>query len=688
MALAAGARLGPYVIVSALGAGGMGEVYRARDTRLDRDVAIKILPDVFARDPERLARFEREAKTLASLNHPNIGHVYGLEESRGVRALVMELVDGDDLSVHIARGPIPFADALPIAKQIADALEAAHELGVIHRDVKPANVKVRADGTVKVLDFGLAKAINPTPASNTEALNSPTLTALATELGMILGTAAYMSPEQARGKAVDRRTDIWAFGCVLYEMLTGRLAFAGETVSDTIAAILEREPDWNALPQTTPVTIRRLLHRCLDRDPKRRLRDIGDARTEIDDAIGGRPEAPAAGTTIPVAHRRQSPWIAAAAVMLVASVTLWFLWRGTAPIDRPLLRLVVDLGPEAIGGTRTTAVLSSDGTRIAFVARDSDGHPRLATRLLSQPILTFLGGTENAEDPFFSPDGQWLGFFAGGQMKKIPVLGGTPVFLCEGVANAHGATWGEDGAIILSPNPSSALHRLPSAGGPLQELKGTVNALWPQILPGGQEVLFSRLSHPDYGNIEVLSLRTGKTTVVARGFVSGRYLPSGHLVFIREHTLYGQAFNLGRLEASGVPVPLQDDVEHSDGRFGQSLSFAGNGTLVYPSGRDGGLTTVALLDRAGKMESLLPAALAYSSPSLSPDGNTWRLTPTPALGSMTCSATRPSESGPRAIRRRSRHGRPTRSTSSLVETARQVSGGVAPTAPANRSSYS
>src|SRR5688572_5162415 len=279
-------RLGAYKILAPLGAGGMGEVYRATDTKLDRNVAIKILPEAFAQDAERLARFKREAKTLASLNHPNIAAIYGIEESEGARALVMELVEGDDLSVHIARGPIALADALPIAKQIAEALEAAHEQGIIHRDLKPANIKVRANGTVKVLDFGLAKAMEPAAGSMADAMSSSTLTSPAmTQAGMILGTAAYMSPEQARGQAVDKRTDIWAFGCVLYEMLTGRVAFAGETVSDTIAAILGREPDWSVIPATTPPIVRRLLQRGLEKDPKRRLRDIGDARVELDDAL-------------------------------------------------------------------------------------------------------------------------------------------------------------------------------------------------------------------------------------------------------------------------------------------------------------------------------------------------------------------------------------------------------------------
>jgi serine/threonine protein kinase len=308
MTLVAGTRLGPYELVGAIGAGGMGEVYRARDTKLNRDVALKILPDIFAADPERLARFQREAQVLASLNHPNIGAIYGLEESNGVRALVMELVEGPTLAARIATGPIPLAEVLPIARQIADALEAAHEQGIIHRDLKPANIKVREDGTVKVLDFGLAKAMEPAAGSSPSVSQSPTFTTPAvTEAGMILGTAAYMSPEQARGKTIDKRTDVWAFACVLFEMLIGRAIFTGETISDTIAAILEREPEWGALPAETPAGIRQLMQRCLDKDPRRRLRDIGDARIEIDDVqSGSQPDGRVA--QVPAGSRRRLAW--------------------------------------------------------------------------------------------------------------------------------------------------------------------------------------------------------------------------------------------------------------------------------------------------------------------------------------------------------------------------------------------
>ena len=429
-----GTRLGPYEIVSSLGAGGMGQVYRATDTTLGRQVAIKILPDAFAGDAERLARFEREAKTLASLNHPHIAAIYGFEKSAGMYALVMELVEGEDLSQRIAGSAIPIDEALPIAGQVAEALEAAHEQGIVHRDLKPANIKLRADGTVKVLDFGLAKSVQGLSAvapggakadgTGADALNSPTFMSPAaiTTGGMILGTAAYMAPEQARGKPVDKRADIWAFGLVLYEMVVGRTAFAGDTISDVLAAVLTREPDWTALPATTPTSIKRLLGRCLEKDPKRRLRDIGDARLEIDEAI----REPNGGAVAIDAARRVQPFAWAAAGFAVAAIALVSLaasgvWPRPRPSEaRPLRLSIVHTEGSEVGAP----AISPNGRRVAYRARRSDGMPLLWVRDLASGEAQPLAGTEDASLPFWSPDSSDLGFFSGVSLKRVSAAGG------------------------------------------------------------------------------------------------------------------------------------------------------------------------------------------------------------------------------------------------------------------------
>jgi serine/threonine protein kinase len=402
----------------------MGEVYRARDTKLDRDVAIKVLPAALAQDPERLARFEREAKVLASLNHPNIAQIYGVEE----RALVMELVDGQTL-----QGPLPLETALNYAKQIAEALEAAHDKNIIHRDLKPANIMITPAGVIKVLDFGLAAVAQSSDPSS--PANSPTLTISPTRAGMILGTAAYMSPEQARGKALDKRADIWAFGVVLFEMLSGKQLFHGETVSDTLAQVLTKEPDWERVPSK----VRRLLKKCLEKDPKKRLRDIGDAWELLEDA-------PA--TTVPSPSRRaMTGWVAAGALVVALGMALWAPWRGTKPVDRPLVRLDVDLGADVslpTPGLLSSVAISPDGTRLVYA---SGNPPKLFTRRLDQPKASELLGTEGATIPFFAPDGQWVGFYTRGKLNKISVEGGAVVPLAD-VSNFGGASWARTAASL------------------------------------------------------------------------------------------------------------------------------------------------------------------------------------------------------------------------------------------------
>jgi Tol biopolymer transport system component/predicted Ser/Thr protein kinase len=618
MPLSVGTRPGPYQILAPIGAGGMGEVYRAKDTKLDREVAIKVLPASFAQDAARMARFEREAKVLASLNHPNIAQIYGIED----RAIVMELVEGATLADRLLHGAIPLEESLKIASQIADALEAAHEKGVVHRDLKPANVKVRDDGTVKVLDFGLATVVQSSAREPGDGANSPTLTMGATEAGVILGTAAYMAPEQARGQKVDKRADIWAFGVVLYEMLTGERLFKGATASDVLAQVLTKQPDLDR----TPAQARRLLGRCSEKDPKQRLRDIGEARFLLD--------APPA--TAPLQSRLG--WVVAAgAVFAVIAAALAFVHFRETPALQPLTRFSMDLGPEAVTGPRITAAISLDGRRLAFVARGAGGKEQLATRLLDQANPTLLAGTENASDPFFSPDSQLIGFFSDGKMKKISVQGGAAITLCE-APNGRGASWGDDGSIIVTLNSAAeaagtVLSRVPESGGTPQTLTkprdvGEVSHRWPQILPGAKAVLFTAgtvIGDYDSGSIEVLSLKTGQVKVIARGGYFGRYVATstrtGELVYVHQGTLFGVPFDPNRLEARGTPAPLLEDVAADPTTAGGQFDFSRNGTFVYVSGKQSALLwPLVWLDSTGKTEPLLAMPGAYYSPRLSPDG--------------------------------------------------------------------
>ena len=462
-----------YRITAKLGEGGMGEVWRATDTKLGREVAIKVIPEAFTQDPDRMARFKREAQVLASLNHPNIAAIYGVEE----RAIVMELVEGQILS-----GPLPLDVALPVIHQLIDALEYAHEKGVIHRDLKPANIKVTPEGRVKVLDFGLAKAMSEDAAAGDPA-SSPTLTMRATVAGMIMGTAAYMAPEQARGHNVDKRADIWAFGVVVYELLTGKQLFEEPTVSDTLAAVLRHEPDLGRVP----VQLRRMVRACLVRDVRQRMRDIGDARLLIDTQVA-----------TPVAASSRAPWIAtaaAAAAVLLAAILGAFLWRATRPVERPFYQLSVDLGADAIPGIRGTIAVSRDGSRIVYPARSTDGKQVLATRVLTQSKASLLAGTEGGALPFFSPDGQWVGFFTDNKLKKVSIQGGGAVTLCD-APGGRGASWDDDGTIIATLNNVAGLSRIPDSGGEPKPVTNPADSSemshrWPQVLPGSQVVLYS-----------------------------------------------------------------------------------------------------------------------------------------------------------------------------------------------------
>ena len=550
MLLAPGNRLGVYEVLSPLGAGGMGEVYRARDTKLNRDVAIKVLPELFALDAERLARFTREAQTLAALNHPNIAHIHGLDESGAVRALVMELVDGDDLSTIIARGPLPLADALAIVRQLADGLEAAHELGIVHRDLKPANVKVRADGTVKVLDFGLAKALGPLgnegSSATADAMHSPTLTA-GTEMGVILGTASYMAPEQARGRAVDKRADIWAFGVVLYEMLTGGHPFTGQTISDTLAAVLTRDVDLAALPEATPPAVRELVERCLQKDPRQRLRDIGDARLQIDRALHGKPGASSSSIQAPAAHARRrawSPWLIAPIVGIAAAGAAWVGKPTPQATSQPLLRLSIALPP----GQQVTTVpaISRDGNMIAYAAGRTPATSQLYLRALDDFMPRAVASSAEAQNPFFSPDGRSVAYFAGGKLRRAAVTGGAAIDITPS-ATSWGGTWTDDGRIVYVSGLNAGLWSVPAEGGLPEQLTKPDGAaagyahVFPQQLPGtpgNNDVLFAFWGQTFY--MARLSMRTrtwgeitpsARTAVVATATAAtGIYAASGHVI--------------------------------------------------------------------------------------------------------------------------------------------------------------
>jgi serine/threonine-protein kinase len=627
--LTAGARLGQYDILSPIGAGGMGEVYRARDTKLGRDVALKVLPDSLAHDSERLARFEREAHLLASLNHPSIAQIYGFEDSTGVAALVMELVEGPTLADRIAQGPIPLDEALPIAKQIAEALEAAHDQGIIHRDLKPANIKVRADGTVKVLDFGLAKAFDPTASSGAGATMSPTLSIHATQAGLILGTAAYMAPEQARGKAVDKRADNWAFGCVLFEMLTGRRAFDGDDISTTLASVLKTDPDWKALPPATPASLHRLLRWCLDKDPKRRLQAIGDARVQLEDLLGGALEP----VTSPVSpgHPLWRSAMAVAVLVLLAAVStgviVWLVARSSTARTR-VVRFEITPPTTAalsITGSSRDVALAPDGSRIVYIGA---GGTTLFVRALDQLEATPLVRGGAFRDPFVSPDGQWVGFFDQLTLKKVAITGGPAITLARLDAPSRGATWAADGSIIYATfSTTTGLLRVSADGGTPAVLtrpdhtRGETTHTWPEVLPGGHAVLYTVASTEPASAIFILDLRNNRSSIVLRGGNHAQYVPSGHLLYAAAGSLRAIAFDLTRgiVVGTSTAVVSQATVTRTGGA---NASLASDGTLVYVSEAAGGrLRTLVWVDGQGHETPLAAQPRAYVQPRISPDGS-------------------------------------------------------------------
>jgi serine/threonine protein kinase/WD40 repeat protein len=626
-----GKTLGHYRVGEQLGRGGMGEVYMADDHNLNRKVALKFLPDAFTGDPERMARFEREAKLLASLNHPNIAAIYGLEQAEGKRFLVLELVEGETLQqrlVGVAGRPPDLSETLNIARQIAEGLEAAHEKGVIHRDLKPANVMITEGDKVKILDFGLAKALSDETQS-VDSSQSPTLTEAMTRPGVILGTAAYMSPEQAKGKAVDKRADIWAFGCILYECLTGKRAFEGETITETLAAVLKNEPDWQALPDGTPPNIHFVLRRCLEKNIIQRFRDAADVRIEIEQGLSSPQKLE---LIVPATKGWRSSLLlglGAVALLALGGIAVWILKPSPPPAGQLSARFEINLPPDdLLAESYPPIALSPDGRYLAYVAIHNSVQ-QLYVRSIDSYAAKPLGGTEGAGYPFFSPDSEWVGFFAAGKLKKVTIAGGTVLSLCDsgGVA---GATWGSDNTIVFSPSPNSGLFRVLATGGKPQALttvdraKGETSHRWPQFMPGGKALLFTAVTTVEWDEMHIVVLRldTGESRIVSRGGNMGRFVPTGHLVYERAGTLLAESFDPVRMEVIGsAPQTIMEGVASSIDTSGADYSFSSSGSLAYiPAGHLRPERRLVWVDRGGNVEPLPAPTRYYDAISLSPDG--------------------------------------------------------------------
>jgi len=643
MGLSSGSRIGSYEITGPLGEGGMGVVYRATDSKLKREVAIKVLPEAFAADADRLARFEREAQVLAQLQHPNIASIYGLEEAHGVRALVLELVEGEDLAERLKRGALPLDEALSFARQIAEALEAAHEKGIVHRDLKPGNVKLTPEGKVKVLDFGLAKALDAPPGSASAAdlarsptiMNSPTMTAAhGTQMGVILGTAAYMAPEQARGQAVDKRADIWSFGVVLFEMLTGKGLFRGETVTDVLASVVREPIAWDALPPDTPANVRALLRRCLERDPKNRIRDIGEARIALAEASAPRAEAP---PPMRAADHRgtRGTWpvvlaAAAAAAVVTFGLTRWLVSPG-APTAARSARVSIAL-PEGheLGSSQLNPIaISRDGALIAYVGL-KDGRNRIFVRALDALEATALEGTEGGDGPFFSPDGRWIGFFAGSKLRKIAVGGAALQELAEAPFH-RGGDWGVDGYLYYAPTNIGGIWRVPEGGGTATEVThvnadaGEVSHRWPHRIAGTDTLLYSVWTGPgdDEHHVAVQTLGKKEHHLLVKGGDAPRYAASPGLLL---YTHRGQLFTVPWRPSQqdlGAAVPVAAAEQPNDGIGNEgcgNYAVSNDGTLAYLGGGRLSAMRLVWVDRANALAPLPLPERAYENVAISPDG--------------------------------------------------------------------
>jgi eukaryotic-like serine/threonine-protein kinase len=632
MGIGPGSRLGPYEVTALIGEGGMGKVWRAHHAGLKRDDALKVLPDAFASDPDRLARFQREAQVLASLNHPNIAHVYGLEHTHGVQALIMELVEGPTLADRIAQGPIPVDEALPIAKQIAEALEAAHEQGIVHRDLKPANVKVRPDGTVKVLDFGLAKALEPTGAMSPSVSQSPTITspAMMTGVGVLLGTAAYMSPEQARGKAVDKRGDIWAFGCVLYEMLTAKRAFEDEDVSMTLSKVLQREPDFEAFPASVPPRVRQTIRVCLRKSSRERVGDIHDVRLALEGAF----ETAASGTAQSMAAvqplwRRPLAIAGATAIIaiIVAGLASLSLWPTMAPPTVTRFDYDLPAGQQFRTTGRPVVALSPDGRHFVYNATGG-----LYLRSMNALETRLIPGTEGVlTNPFFSPDSDTIAYEQNRELKRVSINGGAPVVISAIATATYGASWGIDNMIlfgqgegIMRVSANGGTPELVIKAGEGEQIDG------PQLLPDGDSILFSVTTDRgatrwDQAQIAVQSLRTGERKVVLRGGSDARYMPTGHLVYAANDSLFAVPFDPDRLEVNGGAASVVEGIMRADtpaiASATANYGVSDDGTLIYVTGSVAidSLGTLVWVDRNGKAESLSDRQAPYRTPRISPD---------------------------------------------------------------------
>ena len=633
MTLTAGAHLGVYEILGAIGAGGMGEVYRARDPKLGRDVALKTLPSAFTSDIERVARFKREAQVLAALNHPHIAAIYGLDEANGCHFLVLELVDGETLAARLDGGPLPVAETLAIARQVADALEAAHEKGIVHRDLKPANIALTADGLVKVLDFGLAKAVDG--AHTSDLTMSPTIAFAATHAGVILGTASYMSPEQAKGRAADKRSDVWSFGCVLYEMLTGRRAFDGENVIETMAAVVRDQPNWTLLPPDVPEHVRLLLKKCLEKDRLARVSDIAVARFLLTEAI----PSPAASTESLRSHRRLSA-VAAVAALCVA-MAAGGAWLGTrfrsqpAPSPARFVLAPPRSQPLFLQGLDRDIVISSDGSKIVYRSTTgSGGGTVFAVRGINDLTPRVLGGTGGRE-PFMSPDGRWLGYFSSGELRKVSMTGGPSIAIATLGSPLRGVHWGADDRIVFGVvDPSKGLQSISATGGEPRSLttpareRGEIGHYYPFTMPDGKAVLFTIGNGPatddSAAQIAALDLQTGRHKTLFRGGSAAVFVEPGYLVYSSRGTLLAVRFDPRRLEVSGEPVPIVDQV--MDTSVGNAnFSVSRNGTLVYVAG-GGALVQNVLprslvwVDRRGIETPIKAPTRPYGVARLSPDG--------------------------------------------------------------------